>query len=153
MAGSRRKEPLYRKVNTRTHGVHHGSLRIADRKKHEDKKRRGMRQGLRHGLDYTPLYRFLLSKVGKSWDAVYSEAVSRLPDDEAIWWLVARSEVDQKGIVMTGESSYYSGLYVAEDGLLCKVDPDLKSSDMRPPCPCCTHTFNGDPFGLQFVYP
>ncbi|TCL00664.1 hypothetical protein BXY66_3311 [Shimia isoporae] len=150
MAARGRKSPLYRKVNTRTHGVRHGCLRIAERKKHEDKKRRGMRQGLRHGLDFTPLYKFLLSKVGQPWDGVYSEAVSRLPNDEAIWWLVARSEVDRKGVVRTGESSYHSGLFVTEDGLLCKVDPDLRSADMRPTCPCCTHTFNGEPFGLPF---
>ena len=31
-----------------------------------------------HGLDYTPLYKFLLFKVGRKWDEVYSEAIARL---------------------------------------------------------------------------
>ncbi|WP_207502955.1 hypothetical protein [Shimia aestuarii] len=113
----------------------------------------GMRQGLRHGLDYTPLYKFLLSKVGQPWDAVYSEAVARLEEDAAIWHLVARSEVERRAVVRCGESSFYSGLHVDEAGRLAKVDPGLDASSMRPDCACCTHTFNGERFGLPFEAP
>ncbi len=147
------KKPLYRKVNTRTHGVRHGCARLAHNEKKAQSPRTSMRQGLRHGLDHTPLFKFLLSRVGQPWDAVYSEARSRLLDEEAIWWLVARSDVDQEDVVRVGESSYFSGLYVTDDGQLEKVAPHLQASDMRPDCPCCTHTFNGEPFGLPFETP
>ncbi|SMP01161.1 hypothetical protein SAMN06265373_101100 [Shimia sagamensis] len=153
MARSGDKKPLYRRVNTRTHGVRHGCLRLDHREKRTQTPRTSMRQGLRHGVDHTPLFRFLLSKVGQSWDAVYSEAQSRLLDEAPIWWLVARSELDRQDVVRVGESSYFSGLYVADTGQLEKVAPHLTASDMRPDCPCCTHTFNGEPFGLPFALP
>lgn len=69
-------------------------------------------------LDHTPLFRFLLSKVGTEWNAVFSEAVSRLDRTEPIFWLVARSEPERKDYVRVGESTYFSGLYVDENGLL-----------------------------------
>ena len=76
-----RKEPLYRKVNTQTHGVHHGtggdyrSERNAQAR--SEAGRSAMHGKRKRGLDYTPLFRFLLSKVGAEWDGVYSEAVAR----------------------------------------------------------------------------
>lgn len=109
-----------------------------------------MRQGLRHGLDYTPLYRFLVSKVGKDWNAVYSEAVARLDHEAPVWHLVSRSTDNGDAIIRVDESSYFSGLFVADDGTLQKVDADLTAKTMRPFCACCTHTFNGDRFGLPF---
>ena len=48
-----------------------------------------MHSGQRHGYDYTPLFKFLLSRAGKNWDDVYSEAISRLDQEEPIWWMVA----------------------------------------------------------------
>ncbi|WP_299348689.1 hypothetical protein [uncultured Shimia sp.] len=144
-----RKKPLYRKVNTRTHGVRHGCGRLKESADPDTKK--GMRKGLRHGLDYTPLYKYLLSKVGKPWAEVYSEATSRLDSEEPIWDIVARSELDQQALVRGGESSYYNGLYVDDDGYLVKVDPALNAANLRPFCSCCTHTFNGEPFGLPFL--
>jgi hypothetical protein len=148
-----RASPLYRSVNTRTHGVKHG---LGDDFRHErhtkafkssDAGQSSMHSRHRHGRDYTPLFRFLLAHVGSRWDEVYSEARSRLDSGEPIFWLVARSESDRKALVRVGESSYYSGMFVDENGVLSLVDPDLKPRDMKPSCTCCTHTLNGIRFG------
>ncbi|WP_202621792.1 hypothetical protein [Pontibacter russatus] len=48
------------------------------------------------GLDYAPLFRFLLSKVGKDWEDVVNEAKSRLDELEPIYWVVALNEEDRK---------------------------------------------------------
>ena len=105
-----------------------------------------MHQGKRRGRDYTPLFRFLLSRVGKDWTEVHSEAVSRLDDEAPIFWLVARTEAEKQSSVRVGENSHYSGLYVDDDNRLAKVDPALSVEQMEPSCSCCTHTFNGLPF-------
>jgi hypothetical protein len=146
----RTKSPLYRSVNTRTHGVHHGDggeYRWSRHVRKENRSTRGsMHSGGRQGRDYTPLFRFLLARVGDDWSEVYSEAVSRLDRPDPIFWMVARSEHDKKPYVRIGESSYYSGLYVDENNRLRRVDPDLTVEAMEPLCSCCTHTFNGVPF-------
>jgi hypothetical protein len=93
------KEPLYRKVNTTAHGVHHlhgadfRNSRHAQRVKDSEATHQSMHGKKQRGLDYTPLFRFLLSKVGKDWDAVYSEAISRLDRSEPVYWLVAMTEL------------------------------------------------------------
>ena len=140
-----RPEPLYRKVNTSAHGVRHrfgGDYR-------EDRRRPislGMKQGVRRGLDYTPLFRFLQSKVGQPWNDVHREAVARLDRPDPLDWIVARTRDDGIESVRTGESTYFSGLYVDEDGILRKVAPQLSASDLEPSCACCTHTLDGVPF-------
>lgn len=150
-----RKKPLYRSVNTRTHGVRYGSggeYRWSRRR--EDRVHDGaMRGGQRHGLDYTPLFRFLLSRVGEDWDTVFAEAVARLDRHEPVFWIVARSEAERKPFVRIGESSYYSGLFVDQDNRLRLVDPDLRVEHMEPGCACCTHTFNGLPFTRRYSPP
>lgn len=144
-----RAKPLFRKVNTTAHGVHHEKgpdfreVRNTKAQKNFDGNRQSMHGKQHRGLDYTPLFRFLLSKVGTEWDAVFSEAVARLDRTEPIFWLVARSELERKDCVRVGESTYYSGLYVDENGLLQKVNPDFSVADLEPSCRCCTHTFNG----------
>lgn len=153
-----RKEPLYRRVNTRTHGVRHGvtggDYRWSRNTKREDRASRGaMAQGRQHGLDYTPLFRFLLSRVGQDFATVHSEAVARLDREEPIFWLVARDDAEMKPVVRTGGSSYFSGLYVDRDGRLARVDPDLKVETMEPSCSCCTHTLNGVPFTRPYRQP
>lgn len=150
------KKPLYRKVNTRTRGVVHGGgeyrwMRNRKGEKRNEAMRGSMHAGQRHGLDYTPLFKFLLSKVGEHWDAIYSEAVSRLDRPDPIYWLVARSEGEKKDYVCVGESSFYSGLHVDADNRLALVNPGLKNEDMEPGCACCTHTFNGERFVRPFV--
>lgn len=153
------KEPLFRRVNTRTHNVRHnfgGDYRWS-RKRNES---RGddslanesletlgsMHAGKQRGRDYTPLFRFLLSCVGRDWAEVHSEAVSRLDDEAPIFWLVARTAAEQRPKVLVGQNSYYSGLYVDENNRLTIVDPSLSVEQMEPQCSCCTHTFNGQPF-------
>lgn len=154
----RGKKPLYRKVNTRTHGVRHGDGGKArwDRNTKTGKADQSLTGSMhskhRHGRDYTPLFRFLLSRVGKNWDQVFSEARSRLDQDAPIFWLVAPRKEDGAPIVRVGESTYYSGLFVDENGILRRVDPDLTVEDLYPSCSCCTHSFNGERYVNPFSY-
>ncbi len=102
-----------------------------------------MRQGIHRGLDYTPLFKFLMSKIGCPWSEVHSEAIARLDKEEPIYWLVSQSKEDAPAVVRTGESSYFSGLYIDDNGLLKIVDPKISEKSLEPNCACCTHTFNG----------
>lgn len=140
-------KPLYRKVNTKARNVHHnfGSDAKYDRNTKAGLNK-SMKQGVQRGLDYTPLYRFLLSKVGKDWDMIYSEAVSRLDSEDAIFHLVRRDNSDSRPYITCGESSYYSTLFVDENNLLQIVDPTFTNEKLWPSCHCCTHTFNGKPY-------
>ena len=136
---------LYRKVNTKARNVHHnfGSDAKYDRNTKKGLKKT-MSQGEQRGLDYTPLYKFLLSKVGQNWDEVHSEAVSKLDSENPIWNLVIDIDSDSnKGYTYCGESSIYSTLYVDDNNTLQLVNPLLKNEDFKPSCPCCTFTFNG----------
>ena len=147
------KEPLFRKVNTTARGVHHnfgGDFRHERNSKSEvrsEAMRSSMHGKQQRGLDYTPLFKFLLSRIGADWSSVHREAVSRLDKPEPIFWLVALREHDKKDFVRVGEASYFSGLYVNEQGLLVAVNPNLGPDRMAPLCRCCTYTFNGKPFG------
>jgi hypothetical protein len=143
------KEPLYRKVNTVARGVHHNfggdarHERNTKGAKDSDAKHGTMHGTKRRGLDYTPLFRFLLSKVGCDWAEVHSEAVARLDQPDPIFWLVALHEHQRRDVVGIGESTYYSGLYVDDEGKLQKVDPTFGPEHVTIQCNCCTHTFNG----------
>ena len=65
------KQPLYRKVNTRARGVfHHKGGRARWERNTKAAKRNAAMRGSMHpggqnGLDYTPLFRFLLSFCSK----------------------------------------------------------------------------------------
>ena len=143
------KPPLYRKVNTTAHRVPHrsGGDYSADRNRkrfrNSDSARKGMSKNVRRGLDYTPLFKFLLSKVGAPWTEVHTEAASRLDRPDPIFWLVALRPEDEQECVRVGEASYYSGLRVDADGILRVVNPSLGPTSLVPQCTCCTHTFNG----------
>lgn len=145
-----RKKPLYRKVNTKARGVHHdfGGDYKNNRK---EKALVSMRNGAQRGLDYTPLFKFLLSKVGENWDNVHSEAVARLDKEEPIYWMVSKNTENQNDFVRLSESSYYSGLFIDEKNILQKVAPDLSEDTLTPFCNCCTHTFNGVPFTKKYI--
>ena len=153
-----RKEPLYRKVNTRTHHVRReagGEFRHERRSGNDWETTRGsMHPNTKHGHDYTPLHRFLLSRVGKPWVEVHSEAISRIDDESQIWWMVAAPGEARRDCVRTGENSYFSGLFIDDDGVLRVVDPELSAKTFLPSCSCCTHTFNGErvvpPPGLKY---
>jgi hypothetical protein len=150
------KEPLYRRVNTRARNVHHGHggdyrhQRNTKRERDSDETRGSMRQYQRRGLDYTPLFQYLLSKIGKDWGDVLSEAAARLDSTEPIFWMVARQRHERQDYVRLGESTYYSGLYVDADNRLQAVNPELGPHNMEPFCSCCTHTFNGVRFTRRY---
>ncbi|WLH33563.1 hypothetical protein PSH79_16655 [Pseudomonas sp. FP2196] len=148
------KKPLYRKENTRTWGVrrnasvaHYRDQRNTKTESRSEASRGSMHAGKRYGMDYTPLFRFLLSRVGGDWDEIFSEAVSRLDRPDPVFWMVAIHEDDREEIVRLGESSYFNGLYIDEQKRLQIVNPRLNAEDMAPRCHCCTHTFNGVVFG------
>lgn len=150
----REKPKLYRKVNTKAKGVHHlfgGDFKDTRNSKGESVQQvKGTMFGTKQrGLDYTPLFKFLLSKVGSKWDEVFSEAKLRLDKEEPIFWMVALHEDEKKDYVRVGESTYFSGLFVDDNGILQLVNPNLKAIDMTPSCNCCTHTFNGKVFGTE----
>jgi len=150
------KKPLYRKVNTKARGVHHNSgadyrhSRNTKAEKDNTSPRGKMKQGVQRGLDYTPLYRFLISKVGQLFAEVHSEAVGRLDHEDPIFHIVARDAADASAVVRIGESSHYSGLFIDDSGNLQLVDPNVKISQLWPTCSCCTHTFNGEVFTNPF---
>ena len=166
---NRHKEPLYRKekktgLKTRYYvnagGENRWSRNTKQAKKDEDPEiafqpHRGKGAHKRHdrshegkggdgfGYDYTPLYKFLLSKVGQNWDEVFEEAKDRLDKTEPIFYIVQfQNEHGEKprDIVRIGENTEYSGLTVI-DGKLVKVDPN--AIPYKPSCTCCTHSFNG----------
>jgi hypothetical protein len=148
------KKQLYRKVNTKAKGVHHdfgGDFKYARNTKNETREQvKGSMHGEKHrGLDYTPLFKFLLAKVGTNWDDVYSEAISRLDKPDPIFWMVATDKDKKEDYVRVGDSSYFSGMYIDEEGILQLTNPTLKPSDLTPFCTCCTHTLNGKLFGSE----
>lgn len=150
-----KKEPLYRKVNTTARGVFHRfgpDFSITRRSVNAGEVELdaiSMKKGVRRGLDYTPLFRFLLSRVGRNWDEVYSEAVSRLDRKDPVFWMVALRETDEQDYIRSGEASYFSGLKVDESGVLRVVNAMVGPGSLAPQCPCCTHTFNG----IRFTRP
>ena len=80
---------------------------------------------------------------GSEWNEIFSEAKSRLDKTEPIFWLVALNKDDKKDVIRVGESTYFSGLYVDDDGLLQRSNPEIRTTDLNHYCDCCTHTFNG----------
>lgn len=144
-----KKEPLYRKDNKRAikycgdKGGDFKHTRHTKVFKNSDSTHASMHGKTKRGYDYTPLFRFLLSKVGKDWDEVFSEAKSRLDKEEPIFYMVALYEENKQETINYGSNSKWSGLFVDESNILQKVNPNLTVSDLFPGCSCCTHTFNG----------
>lgn len=150
-----RKRPLYRKVNTTAHGVHHddgGDYRDSRAQSKRTPAVRSMGAKGRRGLDYTPLFRFLLSKVGSNWDQVHSQAIARLDREEPIHWMVdVHAPLSTpEPTFRAGESSYWSRLYVDAEKLLQVRDPAITHRTLHPFCACCTNTFNGVPFTNKY---
>jgi hypothetical protein len=153
--GHNRKEgkpPLYRKVNKRTHN---GRGWYVIGKKERYRYERGKKQDIlpehqsikrhnpiRTGYDYTPLIKFLHAHVGQSWDVIYQECVSRLDSPKPLTWMVGN--INERGLVVDkhpggdlgkwccvgGEESYWSALWVDEDGQLQFVDKDFSIMDI-----------------------
>ncbi len=150
------KPVLYRSVNTKARGVHHrfggsnAKTRSAQSSLEDSPHRVSMSAKVRRGRDYTPLFKFLLSRVNSEWNGVYSEAITRLDSAAPVFWLVALHEHERKEYIVVSEATYYSGLYVDANGLLQVVNPSLNASSLEPSCSCCTHTFNGIPFTKKY---
>ena len=152
-----RKAPLYRKVNTTAHGVHHA--RGGNYRDQRNSKARGCSELPREGgpgrrgraLYHPSFFNCLLAPGGRLWLAVLGAGGRRLPPPDPIFWLVALHEHQRRPYVLIGESSYFSGMYVDADGLLQLVDPSMGPSSLVPLCRCCTHTFNGLPFTRPFT--
>jgi hypothetical protein len=140
-------KPLYRKENKLAAwfddprgGSHFRYERNTKKLKNFEGVRRPMGQS-RVGYDYTPLFKFLLSKVGQEWDIVFSEAVKRLDKKDPIFWMVDLHFTEGKsGIVRIGETTYYSKLTV-KDGILVIADANATPPQKRYYWE--THTFNG----------
>ncbi|WP_426668117.1 hypothetical protein ACPPVU_18625 [Mucilaginibacter sp. McL0603] len=147
---NRKKESLYRKENKVSLSCKYYVVKGGDFR-HERNTKQFLNNEASHapmhsgqfGYDYTPLFKFLLSKVGKDWDEVFSEANSRLDKQEPIFWMVAIHAHEKKDIIRCGESSYYSGLFVDENGLLQKVNP-VANVDHLKPAWFETISFNGE---------
>ena len=108
--------------------------------------------GAEIGWDYTPLFKYLLSKVGQPWNNIYKDVKSRLNSTIPIYWMVYRyRNIDSLvGYIRVGESTYYSSLYVDSKGLLQYVDKSIDQHTLKPSCDCCTHTFNGKRFTKKY---
>jgi len=146
------KLPLYRKVNTKARGCSHLKGSNASRDRNTKKGiSSSMKKDKQRGLDYTPLFRFLLSKVGQNWDDVYSEAVSRLDEKEPIFYMVNLNDISSQSWFKY-DNSYYSKLKVDENNILQLMDENIKNEDFSPSCWCCTHTFNGKPLNLKHSF-
>ena len=132
----RGKKPLFRKVNIRTHHMRYvdgGEYRWSRNTRQEKKtesSRGSTHSDHRHCLDYTPLFKFVLSRVGDDWAAIYGEAVARLHRSEPVFWLVASCDAEKLPFVRIGGKSFFSGLYVDENNRLSLVDPDLRVEHM-----------------------
>ena len=146
------KKPLYRKDNKTAlnykgnKGGDYSTNRHSKKTLSDDSTHKGMGGQQQRGMDYTPLYRFLFSRVGDDWDTVHSEANARLHKPDPIFYIVALHARDKKSIVRVGESSYWLGLYVDDNNILQIVQPELSIEMLWPYCACCTHSFNGKPF-------
>lgn len=157
-----KEKPLWRKINTTAHGHNFRAGEKYQRGKKESIKEKSKMTSSQkfHGLDFSPLFGYLRKNVGKEWDIIYSNVIKRIPKEytfnngrftNPIWWGVLKhkeylglSDFDKKnGFFISGESSYYSLLYIDENGILQYVSPDLSVEDIKPTCTCCTHTFNG----------
>ena len=116
------------------------------------KKNNNTCHGAQLGCDYTPLFKYLLSKVGQPLNEVYKDVKPRLNSVIPIYWMVNRYKNKDKllGYIRVGQSTYYSSLYVDEKGLLQYVDKTIDHTTLEPSCKCCTHTFNGKRFTNKY---
>ena len=158
------KKPLYRKENKRTHNgwawyfYPKERYRFERHKNFDDQiermsiKKHSM---FRTGYDYTPLIRFLHSHVGDVWADIFCECQARLNNITPLTRMVVN--VNKRGLVVdnypceelpkyceVGEDSYWSTLYVDEEGVLQFVDKDYH----KPPVSnslAFTDTWNGEP--------
>ena len=73
-----------------------------------------------------------------------------LANEHPIFHIVSKQEEHEIGYVNLGESSFYSLLFVDDNNILQKVDPNINETSIAPRCSCCTHTFNGKQFTQKY---
>ena len=61
--------------------------------------------------------------------------------------MIATSTIAKRDFALQSE---FSGLYVDDEGLLRRANPDLSVENLYPFCSCYIHTFNGTPFTNSF---
>lgn len=113
-----------------------------------------MKKRINYHLDYTPLFKFLLSKEGEKWEGVWRECQKKVDTVEPVLWMVQNirlnglpkhdkclEEYDKS--FGYEEGSYFSTMYVDENGILQVVDKNYKESTPLEYCRRCGETFNG----------
>jgi CRISPR/Cas system-associated endonuclease/helicase Cas3 len=114
------KKPLYTKVNRRSYqssqyeysGGDHKHLRNTKKFKNLDAKRISMKGRNIQARDYTPLYKYLISNVGRSWDDIYSEIKPRLKGIERevknpIFYIVEINTILKDGKLYYSEDHFF----------------------------------------------
>ena len=174
------KKPLFRPENKTTiqtkyyirRGGKHKHTRNTKEFKSFDGNRWKMHSKGNLGLDYTPLYNFLISSVGKNFDEVYAEACERMSGlghnyKEEIFYCVEKNTYiengnvyDSKGelvscIWRSGESSYHDKMFIDDNGVLrlvreFNIDKNT-DSDLKLGCACHTHSVNGQPQFYNYI--
>lgn len=165
------KKPLFRKIDKTTHNGHpHLDFRGKERYKYERHTKKAkfeeeneinFSSGRKHyctgediyKYDYRPLMKFLQKSVGKKWDDVWKECTDRLITTEPVHWIVLN--IRKNGLPIEcnptelnpqtrySEDSYYSTLYVDNDGILQFVDKDYIKEHADYPNTEWGETFNG----------
>lgn len=168
------QEPLYRKINKIVAGRTE-VFGMQKRAKYDRHTKVGQRTSMSSQntwksemsmYDYSPLFQFLLKKVGCNWAEVWKECQARLNTIEPVLCMVVN--VGRNGLVvpfneysqfssywagdalpyepcfLAGYDSYFSTLYVDENHILQFVDPDFVPKT-REYYTHGTETFNGKP--------
>jgi hypothetical protein len=95
-------------------------------------------------MDFSPFYNYLVSNVGSNADEVFRNAVPRMPDvatTKQCWDYMFGK--DSGEIHRMGENSYWSALYVDDEGLIQKIDPLAQPPREHYCYPGWTIGFNG----------
>lgn len=144
-------KPLYRRVNTKARNYRSNNpgtdYKYSRHKKQDtlEQVKGSMFANKKRGLDYTPLFKFLLTKVGVEWDKIFSEIKPRLDNTDPIFWIVSLNADNKKDVVRIGESTFYSGMFVDENGLLQISNPSFnpKTINEKHNYNFETNSFNG----------
>lgn len=170
-------KPLFRKISKTSHDGYRFYYYPRKRAKFDRHTKNGTRRSLASQnewkemesmYDYTPLFLFLLKKVGTNWDDIWKECQQRLNSIEPVLIMVVN--VGRNGLVVTyndysqpsglfveeqtdgtsygpcfryGENTYFSTLFVDDNHLLQYVDSDHVHPTSEYPFD--TISFNGKP--------
>jgi len=122
-------------------------------------KKSGMKTGkvFDNRLNFSPLRRFLRSKVGKNWNDIYSEMRERIPADiwdvhqPAKFYVSIKVEINSNGSIVDTQGHGVSRIVISEDGkttkygrysyyyvnpetnLLCRLEPATSLGKLGKP--------------------